>query len=168
MAHNLDGGTRVTGSQHVAENHKAGAGGVLELAGQVYEEFNRLSLRNAQVGRHEEAMAAHVERPAATFLDGLIAPKKAEVERQIEIVPVGGPPILPLGFHLKILHDFGMQVTYFDCQIGTSHIPSGSGLLSEAIPKPLAEMSVSVKKGQKKQWMLCETARGRLEEAREN
>lgn len=96
-------------------------------------------------------MAAHIERPATAFLDGLIAPKKAEVERQIEIVPVGGPPILSLGLHLKILHGFGMQVTYFDCQIGTSHFPSGSGLFSEAIPKPLAERSVSVKKAQKKQ-----------------
>ena len=79
-----------------------------------------------------------------------IAPKKAEVERQIEIVPVGGPPILSLGLHLKILHCFGMQVTCFDCQIGTSHIASGSGPFSEAIPKPLAEWGVSVKKGQKK------------------
>jgi hypothetical protein len=94
-------------------------------------------------------MAAHIERPAAAFLDGLIAPKKAEVERQIEIVPIGGPPILSLGLHLKILHAFGMQVTYFDCQIGTSHLPSGSGLFSAAIPTPLAGMSVSVKKPRK-------------------
>src|SRR5258708_29156417 len=47
VAHDLDGGARVTGAQHMAQNHQTGAGCVLELAGQLDEEFYRLPLRDA-------------------------------------------------------------------------------------------------------------------------
>lgn len=47
VAHDLDGGSGVAGAQHMAENHQPRAGGVLELAGQLDEEFDRLPLGDA-------------------------------------------------------------------------------------------------------------------------